>query len=459
MKQYPISFHSALIACIVSLMVFFAAQTAQANVLQRLVEAAIKHDDQLQLAKARLDEAQGQAQQSFGRMFPQISIDSSLAQTYISGCKTPACEDSTTIRNSLNLNQPIFQPEFRRDYKANKARAEQMGYEYGRAYLNLFERLLDQYLNILTVSDKVRTLQAQIKALSEQVKRLESRAEAGSGSTIDLNQARADLHLAEAGLVQSRIQLRTFYAGLSESTKLPLKNLPPIRQELRLPPLEPDDPSHWQWIALEKNLSLLAARKALEANNENRKQSSSKRLPSLRFSSSFTSRNQDFREGGATSSTQTEVALLLSIPLYSGSSTLSEVKQARARAVQTQQQLDLLELETKIAVPSLVRLINRGEDFIAAAHQAMTAARASVTQTEVRYAAGTDSITDVLNAYARSTQAEQNYYASLYDHIRNYIDFYIRTNQLDEERLKRFYALADLKDFDADANPLLEADE
>ena len=85
----------------------------------------------------------------------------------------------------------------------------------------------------------------------------------------------------------------------------------------------------------------------------------------------------------------------------------------------------------------------------------MEAAQQTVLRTETLYEAGTRSISELLEAYERRTQTEQNYYATLYSHIRNYANFYIRTAQLEEEQLAHFYQAADSTNFDPDTNPLL----
>ena len=459
MTQHSFLYRTRLLLWLSFIFFSLCPKTAEANVLQDLFEAAIKTDDQLQIARAQLEEAKGQAQESLSNMLPDISIDSSFSQTSITACNFPnpsTCEDSTALRHSLTLNQPIYKPDFQRDYRISKARATQAGYEYGAAYFALFQRLLNLYLDILSTSDRIRTVQAQVEVLTKKVNALEAEVAVGARTTVDLNQARANLRLAETSLTQSRIQLRVFYEGLSESIGIDIKNLPPVRQDLSLPPLETVDAEHWKKIALERNPSLLAARKALEASHESRKQSNSKRLPNLFLSSSYTNSEQDFSGNPRASSSQTEIGLRLNIPIYAGGSVLSEVKQARARSEQRQRQVNLLEIEIRTLVPSLVRLIINGDDFIAAARHGMEAEKAVAVQVELGYTAGKESISDLLDAYARGAQAEQSYYATLYAHIRNYADFYIRTAQLNEENIKDFYAIADLSDYNANINPLLE---
>jgi len=191
------------------------AVKAETNILQQLFEAASVNDDQLQIAKSRLEETKGRTQESFARMFPSISVESSLSNTEIQTCNGPNCpSDSSTTQNRISLNQPIYDPALHLGYKASRARSEQMGYEYGIAYLGLFDRLLGQYLNILAESDRVRTIQAQRDTLNQQLKSIESRVEPGVASPIDLAEVSASLQPAAVTLIQSRINLRDFYEGL-----------------------------------------------------------------------------------------------------------------------------------------------------------------------------------------------------------------------------------------------------
>ncbi len=447
--------HKYLILFVLSLTVSLSAK-AEKNIIQQLFEAASQHDDQLQIAKERLEETKGQTEESFARMFPSVSFESSLSNTHIHACNLgPGCpDDSGMAQNSISLNQPIYNPALYLGYQISLIRSEQMGYEYGAAYLGLFDRLLEQYLNILAESDRVRTIQAQRDTLNQQLRSINARVAAGVASPIDLAEISASLQQAEVDLIQSRINLRVFYEGLSESTKLPIKNLPPVKRDLEMPPLENYDLEYWKDFALRENLSLLAARKNLAAAIEERKQSSRKYYPVVNLFSSYSASDEGLPD---TSSdlTQSQIGVSLSIPLYTGGSRSGEAKKERARIEQARRQISLLETETKVVIPSLVRLISQGEKFIDAARQSMEAAQQSVLRTETLYGAGTRTISELLEDYERRTQTEQDYYATLYSHIRNYANFYIRTAQLEEEQLAHFYQAADLTNFDANTNPLL----
>ena len=426
-----------------------SAQSAEDNILEELLIAAQKNDNQLLIAKARLDAAKAVARQNLAPILPQVSLSIQSSQKGV-GCKECPPEkpqDSTESQGRFQVSQTIYEPIKYRVYKASATRAEQLGYEYGSAYLELFQRLLQQYLDILTETDRLRTLGAQRDRLLKQLQVVRAMAAGGSRSPVDVAEIEANAALSEAQYLQSQISLRTFYEGLSESVKLSIKNLPPVHADLDLPPLDNKDPQYWKEIALKNNLKLLAARAAVAAAEEDLKISNRGHIPTFNLFAAYTQSDQAF-ESYNRDFTQTEVGIIFNVPIFSGGSVFASIKSAKARLEQAKRQLALVSIEVRTLVPSLVRLINNGDKFIGATKQTLDARKALVSQTESRYRLGATDITDLLTAYERLFQAERDYYSSLYSHIKNYADFYIRTGQLNDEQLQQFYKIGDVSNYD-----------
>ena len=426
-----------------------SAQSAEDNILEELLDAARKNDNQLLIAKARLDAAKAVARQNLSPILPQIrlSLQSSQKGVECVGCPPESSEDSTDIQGRLQFSQTIYEPVKYRVYKASVARAEQSGYEYGSAYFELFQRLLKQYLDILTETDRLRTLGAQRDRLLKQLEVVRALAAEGTRSPVDVAEIQASAALSEVQYLQSQISLRTFYEGLSESVKLNIKNLPPVRAELDLSPLDNKDPQYWKEIALKNNLKLLAARSAVAAAEEDIKISNRGHIPTFDFFVAYTKSDQTY-ETFARDFSQTEAGIRFNTPIFTGGSVFASVKSAKARLEQEKRKLALATIEVNTIVPSLVRLINNGDKFIDAAKQVLDARKALVSQTESRYRLGATDITDLLTVYERLFQAERDYYSSLYRHIQNYADFYIRTGQLNDEQLQQFYRIGDVSNYD-----------
>ena len=426
-----------------------SAQSAEDNILEELLDAARKNDNQLLIAKARLDAAKAVARQNLSPILPQIRLNLQSSQKGVEcvGCPPESSEDSTDTQSRLQFSQTIYEPVKYRVYKASVARAEQSGYEYGSAYFELFQRLLKQYLDILTETDRLRTLGAQRDRLLKQLEVVRALAAEGARSPVDVAEIQASAALSEVQYLQSQISLRTFYEGLSESVKLNIKNLPPVRAELDLSPLDNKDPQYWKEIALKNNLKLLAARSAVAAAEEDIKISNRGHIPTFDFFVAYTKSDQTY-ETFARDFSQTEVGIRFNTPIFTGGSVFASVKSAKARLEQEKRKLALATIEVNTIVPSLVRLINNGDQFIDAAKQVLDARKALVSQTESRYRLGATDITDLLTVYERLFQAERDYYSSLYRHIQNYADFYIRTGQLNDEQLQQFYRIGDVSNYD-----------
>ena len=435
----------------------FVAMPAQANILKDLLEAAMKNDNQLLLAQAQLEEAKARARGSIGRLVPQtsISINNNRLRTDCDGslCLSLDAEDSANSLNTLSLSQSIYEPAKLAAHRKNRARAEQQGYLYAAARLDVFQRLLTQYTDILAETDRLRTLKGQQETLTRQLARIQAFVASGARSRVDLAQARASTALNAAQIVQSQINLQRFYEGLRESTKLPIQNLPPIRKDVIMPDIIPNDPEHWKGIALKQNFNVLAARKGLEATRYELRENRYGPVPRLDLYTTYRQNNvDDIDDGGNLDTTELEYGLRFNMPIYEGG-TYANIKQAKARRTQSEKQLALLEVEINTIVPSLLRQIAQGKQTVDASRQAMLARQVVAEQTEFGYRAGSVSITELLEAYENFYQAERDYYSSLYAHIKNYADFYVRTGELNEETLEPFYAIANLEEYDPETSP------
>ncbi len=417
---------------------------ADENILQELVGAAQKHDDQLLIAKAQFEAAKGQAAQALAPVLPQIRASSQQSQNAYPNGEQP---DATTTTSRVEFSQTLYEPAKYRAYSAAKARAEQFGYRYGAAQSSLFTRLLGQYLDILTEEDNLRTVRAQRDRLNEQLKVVRARVSSGTRSAVDLAEITASAALSESQYELSRITLRSFYEGLSASINFEIKNLPPIRKNLKLQPLENDDPAYWLEIALEKNLALLAAKAEVKAAKEDVKISNRGHIPTFDLFATY-SQTETSASSAFTPTESTVVGVRFNVPIYIGGQVFSGVKVAKARLDEAQRRLHLTEVELRTVLPSVVRRIKQGEHFIDASKGALDARAAVVAQTEVRYSIGAADITDLLLSYERLYDSERSYYSSLYSHIKNYAEFYVRIGGLDEDVLNRLYSIGDFENFD-----------
>ncbi|MBE8182822.1 MAG: TolC family protein [Candidatus Portiera sp.] len=420
------------------------------NALQELVVAAQKNDDQLLIAKAQFEALRGQAGEGIAPILPQLrlNVQSSQIDNSCTGCTANTAQpDSSGTSTRIEFTQTLYDPVKYRTFSATKARVEQFGYQYGMAQNSLFTRLLDQYLNILTEADKLRTIGAQRDRLSKQLKIVSTMARSGTRSRVDVAEIAANLALSQSQYEFSRITLRSFYEGLSASIKLDIKNLPPIRRDLELEELESYNTDYWTGVALEKNLGFLARKAEVKAAVEDVKISNRGHVPTFDLFATYVDRGATI-DSRSVQTSQTEVGVRFNVPIYTGGRVFASIRTAKARLDEAERRLNLVRIELVTIVPSLVRQIKQGEELIKASKSALDARASIVEQTELRYRAGADDITDLLLAYERLYESERSYYTSLYSHIRNYANFYVRVGGLNEDVVARFYEIGELENYD-----------
>ena len=178
----------------------------------------------------------------------------------------------------------------------------------------------------------------------------------------------------------------------------------------------------WERQAASSSLTVTAAEYNLEASRENLRARKSDHLPTIDIDAFFGHfvTQPLLREGiqiGGGASDRTQIALSLTIPIYSGGATRSRRRAAEYRVLEARESLELSQRQLTQNLRNAYRRVNTDVLVISQRQRSITSAQSALDATELGAEVGTRNIVEVL-------LARENWYRALrlYDDARyNYV--------------------------------------
>lgn len=397
-------------------------------------------DPQLQAAEASMRSSKEGAVQARSSLLPQVSgsASGSLNRTSspgggyyndpITGAPIRITGSTTTARSAnvgVNVNQILFNRAAINNLQAAKAQGKSGEYQYEAAGDDLITRTSQAYFNVLVAMETLAAAEASETALKKQFDFASKRLEVGLAPITDVHEARAQYDAARANTIVQRNVLEDSYQALAEITGKPIRSLMALPDDFR-PSLPPEGGvDEWVKRAIDTNPSLQAQRYAVQAAEDNISANRAGYLPTLNANGSFGA-SRSWSDNSISGSNNASgwshgpsVGLTLSVPIFNGGRTSSQVRQAIAQrdAAQDQyeQQRRSVERVTRNAYQSLVA----GVSAVEARRLALVAAQSAYDASQVGLEVGTRTVIDVLINEQNLFNARQAYSQAKYSFLQS----------------------------------------
>lgn len=353
---------------------------------------------------------------ALGQLFPSLGISGNYGRnnTERQIGNLPADQfNYDSYAYNLNLRQPLYRKYSFAAYRQSKAQGEAATARLNQAAHELAVRLSSAYLEVLFADDQLRLLEAQKAAIRGQLSAAEKGLLAGSGTRIDIDEARArlDLVLAQELELQNLRQHNRRILGAFVNRELDELAQLDVNHLVLSPPV-PADVNAWVAEAEANNAeyqTLLAQRKAAEQEVE---KMLAGHYPTLDLVASTGKGGNDsisnLNRLGDTKYDTTSYGVQLTVPLFAGGQVNASVRQARAKLEQVRQQGE--EARRNIGVQAHREFANvvQGLARIRALERAEISGQKTVSSAKRGVEAGVRSTLDVL-------QVEQQYFSVLRD--------------------------------------------
>ena len=440
MRRYPLALAIAL--------ALLPAAAAHAEDLLQTYELARTGDPQLSAAEASRRATREGAVQARAALLPQVDGSATYRQSRSTGPSTQTQLDPTTgdpIRFSgdseteshsrslgVDVNQVLFDFGRFSRVKSQSALSEAADFQLRSAGDTLITRTSAAYFNVLVAIETLAAAEAQEAALKKQFDFASKRLEVGLAPITDVHEARAQYDSARANTIVTRNALEDAYQALAEITGQPVRNLKALPADFQPQLPEKGGADAWVASAIDNNPALKAQALQVRSAEADVTTARAGHLPTLYFSGSygkttswgentFSSSNPPFSSTFpiGSDSKGPSWGITLSVPLFSGGATQSQVRQALAQRDlaqdQYEQQKRALERNTRNAYQTLVAGISE----IEARRLALVSAQSAYDASQVGLEVGTRTVIDVLINQQNLFNAQREYARSRYNFLQN----------------------------------------
>ena len=323
------------------------------------------------------------------------------------------------------LVQPLIDVQAYYTYKSSQALKAQAAKDYAAAEQNLIVRAVSAYLEVLRSQAALDSTTAEEAAVKRQQEQVQQRFDVGLVAITDVLDATAAYDNVVVRRIQAErdqgIQFETLYTLTGQSyqeidqisTTLPIVNPASV------------DEDGWVTIALANNLNVLSSREAKLAAERDLRAKEAAFLPTV---DGILSYNQDIdhvqtfagQSGFLGDKTNTRTyALQFQLPIYQGGYTLSKVREARARLLQSDELLRNNEWTVSRDTRNLLRTVTTDVIRVRARIKAIKSSESALEATQTGYEVGTRNIVDVLQAQQRLYLSQFDYADSRYNYVRD----------------------------------------
>lgn len=343
---------------------------------------------------------------AFGALLPNLSISSVRNRNQVDrtlGGGAAERFDYVSASDSLILRQPLYRPGTLAALDQARAQAEASEADALRARSELAVKALSTYFDAAFTEDVGQYLQAQKSAATAQVEAATRGLAAGSGTRIDIDEARSrlDLLLAqEIDLQNQRADARRALGAMMARPPAALALLSPERMVLA--PQQPAEAAELVAEAVARNPELATARAQVAAAELEVRKATAGHYPTLDLVASTSRSGNDslatLNRAGDVQFRQNVIGLQLNVPLYAGGQVSATVRQAAARLEQMRQRAEEVRRQLEVTVQKEFDNLTQGAAKIRALERAVASAAQTADSVRKGVVAGVRSTLEVLNA-------------------------------------------------------------
>ena len=419
-------------------LVGFSALSHAENLLQIYQQARLSNPD-LRKSAADRDAAFEKINEARSPLLPQLGLGADY--TYSNGSRDSSGVNSKDATATLSLTQTLFDMSKWRALTLQEKTAGIQDVSYQTDQQSLMLNSATAYFNVLSAIDSLSFIEAEKKAIYRQLDQTTQRFNVGLVAITDVQNARSQYDQVLADEVTFRNDLDNAVESLRQVTG----NYYPELASLNVERLDLNKPLPVKSLLKEaesRNLSLLTARLSQDLAREQIRYAQDGHLPTLGLTAStgaskttYSGHNTNTQEYDDRHLGQSQIGLNFSLPIYSGGSVTSQVKQAQYNFVGASEQLESAHRSVVQNVRSSFNNVNASISAINALKQAVVSSQSSLDAMEAGYQVGTRTIVDVLDATSRLYQAKENLSKARYTYLINQLNIKSALGTLNESDL------------------------
>lgn len=437
MKRFKQTALSSAIGYGLSFGLSFSLALGQANAAPGLVDVyqmAQLHDAKLAQSQAIFQAEREVMTQARSLLMPKINASASLNQnsSNLDG------NSGTDQVLSLGLDQPLFNKEAFSRYDQAKSKLVAAEVKYRLAEQDLIVRVSQAYFDVLLAEQEVQLGKSKEEADKIQWEKAQASADVGLASRTDVLQTRSSYDLSISSRINAENQLDKAYEAL---TKLTGQHLQQVKQlMLTVAIAKPQlDKTALELRAEAHNLSVLSAQQQSEVASEEVEAVKSGHW----FNVNLNANISDSSYSGYSSPSSkrdmqnTSVGVKLTVPIFSGGLTSSQVSEARFKSQSASIAVRDAREQARIDVRVQAQNLERGYALVAALREAVKSSEAFLEAAEEGYRVGLRNMIDVVTARANLFDAQSNLAEALHRQLLTQLQLQGTLGDLSVDELRR----------------------
>ncbi|WP_299491192.1 outer membrane channel protein TolC [uncultured Shewanella sp.] len=412
------------------------ANTVQATDLLQIYEQALTNDPATLQAKAQRNSLYEQIEQSRASLLPTISGSVSYTETWND---YPASFSSAGGQSSvgLSLSQTLYDNSLWSSLTIAEKTATQADATYAAALQDLIIRVSTAYFNVLSAQDDYEFQGAERRAYERQLAQTKQRFAVGLSAITDVHSAQAQYDLATATEITAKNTLTNSYESLRAITGVDYENIDVLdTSRFSATAVSPTNVKDWVKASEESSLSLLSDKIGKDIAEETIAFYKSGHLPTLSLDASGY-RTDSTAESSIYGGKQHNgsLAVTLDVPIFSGFSVNSQVRQAQYDYVNASEVLEETHRSVVQDVRSYFNNVNASISSIRAYEQSVISSQSALEATQAGFEVGTRTIVDVLNSTSTLYSSKSELSTARYNYINSVLALKQAAGTLNEKDL------------------------
>jgi outer membrane protein len=435
----------------VSITLFLAAQTAWADSLNDIYQAALQNDPVLRAARASFNAEREAKNISRAALLPRLSVsgDYTEVEQNENALTSPTLGliDSETTAYNATLSQAIFDMPSWYNFQGAKKLSQSARAQFAADQQSLIIRVSQAYFTVLRAYDNLQTRNAEELAIQRQLEQTRERFEVGLLPVTDVHEAQAAFDDAAVNRLEARSAVNIAFEGLQVLTGQDHQVLAGLKDNFTASAPVPETNEDWVDLALANNFQLKVAELGKDAAYNQAKAAAAVRLPKISGRASYYDSDAEGTNlGNPFESLQDghQYVISISMPIWGGGVD-AQRRQAKQRSIQSAESYTAAKRNTVQSARSKHQSVITNAARVKARRQAITSADSALSATQAGYEVGTRNIVDVLVAQRTLYRAKRNYANARYDYILSMMALKEVAGQLSPEDIASLNAWLDPK--------------
>lgn len=413
--------------------------------LTEIYQKALGHDASLAQAKAQYQADIQAIDTARSALLPQIQADGS----YAINDSSIDSSDVTTQDLSITLNQSLYQHSNWARYEQSKQSSDVALATLKNAEQTLILSVAKSYFSVLLAQQSLVLTQSKQASNKLQYETALASAELGLLSRVDVLEAKSSFDIAKSETIQAENALDNAQEALAKISGVSAINiqqsgLKVLELNSQLPELNLNE-TELENLAKSQNLTVKIAQSQTDVASSEIEVQKSGYWPTVALQAKYSDTRYSSNGTGLADNDRTSVAVTVSMPLYSGGGTSSQVTAAKQESMAAQQALRNAKENAALEVRTQLRNLHRGEKLINALREAVKSNDAFVESAQEGYKVGLKSMLEVLTATANQTNAHRTLIEAIHNQVLSHLTLEASIGDLTLADIERYEPLLQAK--------------